>query len=307
LKTRIQILSNTNFALSNVLKSELLSSKKVSFAVAFLKKSGIEQIIDALDFALTKNQAQIEFIVGLDFKTTDIQALNTLQELKNKYKGFKYYCFGDKRDNHNDLIFHPKIYLFDSQSDKNPKFTSIVGSSNLTGGGLSTNFEVNTIFSETKPIYYTQLIAIYNEIKFTDSIFVPNKEYLEKYADIKKDIEKIDVNNDKLILEKVLILKKEENELPGTLPSMKNLLIRTLLTFNNEDLLKTTYIYEEVKKLVEKEKLIYKMDTFDNSLRGELVKHEESYQQYADNQKLFRRIGYGKYTLTENGFNYKGR
>ena len=49
---KIQILSNTNYALAEVIKSELLESAKVNIAVAFLKKTGIDHISKALDYAL---------------------------------------------------------------------------------------------------------------------------------------------------------------------------------------------------------------------------------------------------------------
>lgn len=84
---KIQILSNTNYPLADVLKSELLESKDVKIAVAFLRKTGIEKIQNALYYALTKNSANIEFVVGLDFKTTDYQALVALSEIKTAYKG----------------------------------------------------------------------------------------------------------------------------------------------------------------------------------------------------------------------------
>ncbi|GAA7321173.1 hypothetical protein HpM116_05910 [Helicobacter pylori] len=48
----------------------------------------------------------------------------------------------------------------------------------MTRGGLESNFEVNTIFTEKKPLYYSQLNAIYNSIKYADSLFTPNEEYL---------------------------------------------------------------------------------------------------------------------------------
>jgi len=143
---KIQILSNTNFALADVIKSELGESTSVKIAVAFLRRTGLDYLYKSIDYALKSNNAKIEFIVGLDFKTTDAEALNALNEIKNKYENFEFYCFGDKRDNHNDLVFHPKIYMFHTELSKGTKYSSIVGSSNFTGGGLTTNFEVNTIF-----------------------------------------------------------------------------------------------------------------------------------------------------------------
>lgn len=129
--SKIQILSNTNYALSDVIKGELIESTSVKFAVAFVRKTGIEEIYKSLDFALSSNNASIEIIAGLDFKTTDATALFALKEIEKKYNKFQFFCFGDKRDNYNDLVFHPKIYLFNKATSKNSKYTSIVGSSNL--------------------------------------------------------------------------------------------------------------------------------------------------------------------------------
>lgn len=309
MKAKIQILANTNYALAEVIKSELLESTKINIAVAFLRKSGIDQIFNALDYALTKNNAKLEIIVGLDFKTTDYNALLILNEIKSKYQGFNYYCFGDKRDNFNELIFHPKIYLFSNDVPDNIKYTSIVGSSNLTFGGLSSNFEVNAIFRETKPLYYSQLEAIYNEIKFTESIFIPSKSYLEKYIMVRKDIDKF---GEKLessrVVKSLKELKREEELLPGTVPSLKKIIIDIIKQKQAEGLefVPLRVIYEEAERVVFEKKITFKMDTFRNSIRGELNKHEQK-SKHPDSMSLFIRLSTGQYSLTDRGESYEGR
>jgi HKD family nuclease len=307
MQVKIQILANTNYALSEVIKSELLESNKVNIAVAFLRKSGIQQILKALDYALTKNNAKVEIIVGLDFKTTDYNALLTLEEIKSNYKGFEYFCFGDKRDNFNELVFHPKIYLFSTQTP-NKRYTSIVGSSNLTAGGLSSNFEVNAIFRETKPIYYSQLEAIYNEIKFTDSVFIPTKDYLQKYVDIRKDIDKSGEKIESSIRPYLEELKREEEKLPGPQPTIKKIIIEVIKMKQKEGLksVPLNVIYEEAERIVRQNNLIFKMDTFRNSIRGELNKHEQN-SKHPDSMALFIRTSTGNYALTEKGEKYEGR
>lgn len=303
--TKIQILSNTNYALVEVVKSELLESTKVNVAVAFLRKSGIDQIFKALDYALTKNNAKVEIIVGLDFKTTDYKALLTLEEIKSKYFGFVYYCFGDKRDNYNDLIFHPKIYLF---SNNLSRYTSIVGSSNFTGGGLSSNFEVNAIFREVKPLYYSQLEAIYNEIKLTDTVFIPTKEYLEKYATVKQDIDRYGEKIDSSLKGVIEDLKREEEKLPGPSPTLKRIIIEIIKKKQKDGLnsVPLKVIYEEAEKIVKEKNISFKMDTFRNSIRGELNKHEQN-SKHPDNISLFIRSSTGHYSLTDKGVDYEGR
>ena len=308
MKTRIQILSNTNYPLADVLKSELFESKDVRVAVAFLRRTGIEKIQGALDYALTKNNASIEFIVGLDFKTTDSEALLALNDIKTAYKGFNYFCFGDKRDNFNDLIFHPKIYLFNNQNQNEPKYTSIVGSSNLTGGGLSENFEVNSIFRETSPKYYSQLIAIYNEIKFTDSVFIPNKDYIARYANIKKIFDTSGENIEETLKGRIEELRNEELILPGTVPTLKRIIIDIIKVKLVAGLQEVPLglIYEEAEKVVKDRNYIFKMDTFRNSIRGELNRNEKD-SIHPQNMFLFIRSSKGNYTLTEKGYNYEGR
>lgn len=311
MNTKIQILSNTNYPVGEVIKSELLESTKVSIAVAFLRKTGLDQISKALDYALTKNNAKVEIIVGLDFKTTDYKALLALEKMKSEYSGFSYYCFGDKKDNFNELIFHPKIYLFSNNIPNNAKYTSIVGSSNLTGSGLSSNFEVNVVFREIKPIYFSQLESVYSSIKFTESIFIPSKDYLERYGNIKNEIDKVDdkIKSSKII-KSIEELRREEAQLPGTVPSLKKVIIDIIKNREKEGL-KTVplkIIYEEAEKIVAEKKLIFKMDTFRNSIRGELNKHEVN-SKHPDSMSLFIRSSdnKGNYSLSNFGYEYGGR
>ncbi|GHP21715.1 hypothetical protein VN1175_02270 [Helicobacter pylori] len=169
----VQILSNLNYLISKVINKGLRNSLSTHIAVAFLKYSGVEVIQDALIDFLEKG-AEFEIIVGLDFKITDSKSIRFLLELNKTFKKLKFYCYGDKENNKTDIVFHPKIYMFDNGREK----ISIIGSTNLTRGGLESNFEVNTIFTEQKPLYYSQLNAIYNSIKYADSLFTPNEEYL---------------------------------------------------------------------------------------------------------------------------------
>ena len=305
---KIQILSNTNYPLSDVLKSELIESTEVKIVVAFLRRTGIDEIYKSLDYALHENNAKIEIITGLDFKTTDSNALLALKDIENKQRNFKFYCFGDKRDNHNDLVFHPKMYLFETALSRNTKYTSIIGSSNLIRGGLASNFEVNTIFREDTPKYYSQLEAIYNEIKYTDSVFNPSKDYILRYGNIKSEIERTENKTDKAIQEELKLLKAEEEKLPGTVPSLKRLIIEFIKEQKKNGIseISLEVLYEEIPKMMDRYKLNMKIDTINNTIRGELNKHEFN-SNHKDSMSLFKRTGRGLYTLTEKALNYDGR
>jgi len=137
----IQILSNLNYPIGNIINQELQNAKSARIAIAFLKLSGLKMIEKSIDQCL-KNNGNIEIIAGLDFKTTDPQSMHYLIQLQKQVPNLKFYCYGDKEENKTNIVFHPKIYLF----QKNNETTGIVGSTNLTRGGLMTNFEANVDF-----------------------------------------------------------------------------------------------------------------------------------------------------------------
>jgi len=105
MSAKIKILSNTNYPLVDILKSELMESVDVKIAVAFLRKSGLEKIKKSLEYALNANNAMVEIIVGLDFKTTDVAALMALKEIEKENSNFNFYCFGDRKDNYKELCY----------------------------------------------------------------------------------------------------------------------------------------------------------------------------------------------------------
>jgi len=175
-----------------------------------------------------------------------------------------------------------------------------------------TNFEANVIFKESKPLYFSQLEAIYNSVKFTDSIFSPDEEYLAGYSDVYKAFLQNEDNatKDKSVQDIVRQIRKREEFLPGTVPSLKSLIIDVI---KNKQQLGVKFvplqeIYEELEKIVEEKKLNYKMDTFRNSIRGELNTHEDN-SNHPSNIHLFvrSRDEKGHYSLTDNGKNYQGR
>lgn len=303
----IQLLSNLNYPIGNIINQELQNANSAKMAVAFLKYSGVQVIEQALKNCL-KNNGQIEIIVGLDFKTTDPQSMHYFIQLQKQVSNLKFYCYGDKEENKTGVVFHPKIYLF----EKGRETTGIVGSTNLTRGGLLTNFEVNVVIKEIKPLYFSQLEAIYNSIKFTDSVFSPDEEYLAGYSNVYKAFLQNEERaiKDKNIQEVINQIRRREEFLPGTVPSIKSLIIEVIKKEQSSGIefvpLKT--IYEGLEKIVQEKNLSYKMDTFRNSIRGELNHHEDDSKSPL-NLHLFTRSNHkrGFYSLTERGKNYQGR
>ncbi|MCH4609536.1 restriction endonuclease [Helicobacter pylori] len=304
----VQILSNLNYPISKVINEGLRNSLDTHIAVAFLKYSGVEVIQDALIASLEKG-AEFEIIVGLDFKTTGSKSLRFLLDLNKTYKKLRFYCYGDKENNKTDIVFHPKIYMFDNGKEK----TSIIGSTNLTKGELENNFEVNTIFTEKKPLYYSQLNAIYNSIKYADSLFTPNEEYLQSYDEVFNAIIQNEqkISKDKSIQEKIKGIEKQEKLLPGTIPSIKAMIVECIFACEEKSVKQVALqdIYQALEERIKKEEwgYRYKSDTFRNTIRGELNHHTLKDSPSKDNLGLFERPEKGFYALTPKGRLYKGR
>ena len=126
-------------------------------AVAFLSSEGYREI-EPLLIKLLRRQKRAQLVVGIsEYGITDWQPLVKLHRLRMKYSNLSVKVFKNRG-------FHPKLFLSEFQ---NGQASILIGSSNLTAGGISRNIEAN-ILLEGKPS--TELI---NEIKsFIDSAFL---------------------------------------------------------------------------------------------------------------------------------------
>ena len=303
----VQILSNLNYPIGKIINSELMNSADSKISVAFLKMTGIKYIEKALMQSL-ENGGSFEIIAGLDFKTTDPKAMMYFINLSHNNKNVHIYCYGDRDENKTDIVFHPKIYLFRNKNQT----STVIGSSNMTAGGLESNFEVNSIFIEDKPVVYLQAESIYNFIKYTDSLFVPNEEYVYKYADVFKAFKKDEktAKRDKEIKKIISQINDDEKSLPGTIPSINTMIIDFMKSKLEEGVVNITLaeIYEDLEKRIENPIFSgkYKLDTFRNTIRGEL-NHNEISTEDKHSKKLYKREKIGVYSLTDFGKKFKGR
>ncbi len=100
-------------------------------AVAFVKQSGTRHLTEIItEFS---KRSHVEIIAGIDHRGTSMEGLNDL--LKAVKPPGRVIIF------HNRLpyTFHPKIYLFKSSEAAEV----LIGSGNLTEGGLFTNYEAS--------------------------------------------------------------------------------------------------------------------------------------------------------------------
>jgi hypothetical protein len=139
--------------------NQLLSSgtySKLKIVVAFAKQSGIGRLFTNL-MNFRNSGGSIEAVVGIDHQITTFQALHQLSTLS-----------GNNLFIHHDrgvTDFHPKVYIFERQ---NTPDAIVIGSSNLTTGGLYLNYEANVLLSpqgtNEDRTFITDLDGYYNSL-----------------------------------------------------------------------------------------------------------------------------------------------
>lgn len=111
-----------------ILKSLKQDYKTLKIYVAFMRVSGLNEILDKLiEF---NKKGKITIFIGIDLNGTSKEALELL--INNKINTSIVYS-------PNTITYHPKIYLFENDN----KSRIILGSSNLTSGGLFNNIEAS--------------------------------------------------------------------------------------------------------------------------------------------------------------------
>lgn len=118
--------------LASVLKTCIAQANKIDIVVAFLNSKGLSCLEEELQAALDRG-CVMRFFVGTDFYLTDPKALKHLEQTFKQQGKSKLFLVGQSTKN----TFHPKIYAFEGDD----AITVIVGSANLTRGGLSGNRE----------------------------------------------------------------------------------------------------------------------------------------------------------------------
>lgn len=169
----IHFIDNQNQKLAEVLQAEITSSKQTRIAVAFVSQSGLSKLENAIK-AMLETGGEIEMLVGLDFSTTEPKALWTMHHWATENSGFKYFCSPISRP-----VYHPKMYLIRGLETE----SVVVGSSNLTNGGLSGNAEANIfIKGALNSEIFSDAEESYLRLKF-DGRRTPNPQFLAVYEE----------------------------------------------------------------------------------------------------------------------------
>lgn len=128
------LINNRTQPLLPILQTNIAWADKVTICVAFFRNTGLQEILKDLK---KKPKGSVKIIAGVGFYQTEPVAL--MAAFNN---GFKIFLQKEK----SKKTFHPKVYLF----QKGKKYRAIIGSSNMTKGGLVNNVEMSFAFDSTK-------------------------------------------------------------------------------------------------------------------------------------------------------------
>ncbi len=216
MKTSV-VLQPSNAEMGEIIK-ELLSSQdpfynKVWLVSAFANAQAIQRIAPNILEAKERGSS-INIVVGFDVNSTSAEALKRINSLE-----VNSFLVHNARGGH---TFHPKVYLFESVS----RAEILVGSNNLTDGGLYTNYEAST--------------------RTTFDFPSDNDEYAQVFTSLEAYLHPAGITSKVLTSELIEILVKR-----GDVPTEKEIrksLAKTLKTKKKVGLPKSPFGVEKIKR-----------------------------------------------------------
>lgn len=142
------------------------------FFSAFAKNSGVLRLKPAME-QFKANGGHISAFIGVDAHGTSYEAVLNLFELCDEL----YIVHSES----GATTFHSKVFML--SNDSGEKWMA-VGSNNLTGGGLWTNFESATCFDvdaslQNCSMAFEQLITQYQDLNYACSMLISSHEDLD--------------------------------------------------------------------------------------------------------------------------------
>jgi HKD family nuclease len=215
---RVQLIDNVSRDMATALPPVLEHSQDIRIAVAFVSQRGLALIDSALTAAIQAG-ATAEFLVGLDMQSTEPQALKALLDRSRETACLSLYCYASVSA---AGIYHPKLYVFRAED----QVTSIVGSSNLTEGGLKKNVEVNVRIEATVgDELVSDIYATYGRLKFLPERVEPDDEFLALYAELcqRQRVESKSASRDASTLKLMASFREKAKTLRRPVPSRRDL------------------------------------------------------------------------------------
>ena len=140
-----------------------VDATEIKVAVAFLTTGGLNWLPE-------EGATHTEFIVGIDLRITTLDALKIL---KNRGDVVRIFHEPGK-------MFHPKVIYLSSPHGE----TLIVGSNNLTNGGIASNHEASLVIHRNKVTddAFDDFLAYFESLKVHNCCGIPDEAFYATYS-----------------------------------------------------------------------------------------------------------------------------
>jgi HKD family nuclease len=170
------VLNNSRDDHSCVLKSLLRSAQRFECMTAFAKQTGLKLIRQELKERLHAG-LQARFVIGLNFYQTDPSVLEELLTLSKRYTLELLVSQPDTADS-TAWNFHPKVFVVEDASGA----SVLIGSANMTGGGLETNHEASILVRDGSAVIVRRLDQHIKQLLKDEQIVPADAGLIREYA-----------------------------------------------------------------------------------------------------------------------------
>ena len=308
------VIQNSELALGEIMRTELVGVDRFCAASAFLNSGGLDTVFPALEQIL-EGEGAVSIVHGADFRITDPNAINRLMGLDDHYAKMTYrvHLGWDLSQSHR---FHPKLYFWTADYRS---YTAVVGSSNLTYGGLFSNIEVNTIIrGSAGEGSIAHCLGIFEGILAHSSLVSPNRKFAEKYSELyqrasdypfeahpPEDLQELYRELESLATAPTVVDWQPRNQLEFVVKALENLEKQqsdpNTIGDSAEDFAHLRAIYAEFRRLTLEAEMGYDMSALETSVRGRI---NENIGNPPSPGTYFIRAGgeSGRYRLSEAGW-----
>ena len=210
-----QIVLNNGDTLGRVLKEHLYGANSFLAASAYLNLRGLKTVLDPIKQVL-KRRGEVSVVHGFYPQITEVEAIRQLAELEMDFESMRYRVYLE-RDRSAEGAFHPKLYL--TSKPKN-EWHAVIGSSNLTRGGLTTNTEANCVLQgSAQTALIRDCLKTFRSIESNQNLYRPTAEWIETYERLREhELQNQKRSNDEVadVYENLFELSQEPTFQPKT-------------------------------------------------------------------------------------------
>lgn len=173
----VRIIDNATRRAGDELAASLEWATEVRIASAFATKAALAKILNPMEKMLARG-GTVTMMYGLDCHITDPEVIEQLRQLANSYSTVKQYVHLKWADTVNQT-FHTKLYIAIGGEQV---AQVLIGSSNLTIGGLWRNTEANALLrGSVNDDAIHDACEVYSRIRQDTAFVIPDEQVITDY------------------------------------------------------------------------------------------------------------------------------